>query len=57
MMGLLAGVGFEEPQRIGETVKALRGNGFHLPRAWAKPQRVGWRPDQDQGCHDGCDVM
>ena len=37
MMKLLAEAGSEDPQHIGETVQALRENGFHLPRAWAKP--------------------
>ena len=39
MMELLAESGYEDPQHIGETVQALRENGFHLPRAWAKPVR------------------
>ena len=39
MMELLAESGYEDAQHIGETVLALRENGFHLPRAWAKPVR------------------
>ena len=39
MMELLAESGYDDAQHIGETVQALRENGFHLPRAWAKPVR------------------
>ena len=39
MAELLQEVGFVDPQHTGETVQALRENGFQLPRAWAKPVR------------------
>ena len=39
MAVLLAESGYGDAQHIGETVQALRENGFHLPRAWAKPVR------------------
>ena len=39
MVEWLTEVGFDEEQHRAEMVTALREDGYHLPRAWARPVR------------------